>query len=190
MTRHGLAKCATFDDTYLSFVLKAPPTGISVPAGAYYLTKQGLDGHRYRLGHPLAQHILDEASQRKLTSAHVTFDYLAWKQKAISLEAFVGASGVLAVRKLSVSGADAQDHILFAAVADDGRAIEPAAAQRLFDLPVRKSRMAWLPLPSPFSKAWKTNRWRSSKLWSIVSPHGSTKRSQSLTRGPRTNAPA
>jgi len=37
-----------------------------------------------------------------------------------------------------VSGADAQDHILFAAVTEDGRAIEPAAAQRLFDLPVRK----------------------------------------------------
>jgi superfamily II DNA or RNA helicase len=138
VTRHELAKRATFDDAYLSFVLKTPPAGITVPTGAYYLTKQGLDGHRYRLGHPLAQHVLDEASQRRLAGAHVTFDYGAWQQKAINLEPFVGTSGVLAVRKLSVSGADAQDHILFAAVTEDGRVIEPAAAQRLFDLPVRK----------------------------------------------------
>ena len=42
------------------------------------------------------------------------------------------------MRKLSVSGADAQDHILISAVTEDGRAIDPAVAQRLFDLPVRQ----------------------------------------------------
>jgi ERCC4-related helicase len=137
VTRHELVKQATFNDAYLSFMLKAPPKDLNIPTGVYYLTKHGLDGHRYRLGHPLAQHILDEASQRPLTSAHIVFDYGAWKQKAISLDPFIGASGVLAVRKLSVSGADAQDHILIAAVTEDGRMIDPAAAQRLFDLPVR-----------------------------------------------------
>jgi ERCC4-related helicase len=149
VTRHELAKRATFDDDYLSFVLKAPPTGLAVPMGAYYLTKQGLDGHRYRLGHPLAQHVLDAASQRQLTGAHVVFDYAAWKLRAVSLEPYVGASGVLAVRKLSVSGADAQDHMLIAAVTEDGRAIDPAAALRLFELPARKATdgIASPPLP-------------------------------------------
>jgi superfamily II DNA/RNA helicase len=138
VTRHELAKQATFDDAYLSFVLKAAPTGLSAPAGAYYLTKQGLDGHRYRLGHPLAQHVLDQASERTLAGAHVTFDYAAWQQKAVTVKPYVGASGVLAVRKLSISGADAQDHILIAAVTDDGRPIDPSAAHRLFELPVKK----------------------------------------------------
>ena len=108
-----------------------------MPAGAYYLTKHGLDGHRYRLGHPLAQHVLDQAAQRNLSGAHVTFDYAAWKQKTLSLQPFVGASGIMAVRKLSISGADAQDHILIAAVTDDGRPIDASAAHRLFELPVR-----------------------------------------------------
>jgi hypothetical protein len=138
VTRHELAKQATFNDAYLSFVLKSPPVGLTVPSGAYYLTKQGLDGHRYRLGHPLAQHVLDEAAQRRLAGGHVTFDYGAWQQKALSLQPYIGASGVLAVRKLSVSGADAQDHILIAAVTEDGRRIDPAAAHRLFELPVFK----------------------------------------------------
>jgi hypothetical protein len=109
-TRHELAKLATFDDAYLSFALKAPPSGVTVPVGAYYLTKQGLDGHRYRLGHPLAQHVLAQAGTRRLDGAHLAFDYSGWRQKAVSLEPFVGGSGIMAVRKLSISGSDAQDH--------------------------------------------------------------------------------
>jgi superfamily II DNA or RNA helicase len=138
VTRYELARQATFDDNYLSFILKAAPLGVTVPAGAYYLTKHGLDGHRYRLGHPLAQHVLDQAAQRQLAGAHITFDYSEWKQKALSLQPYVGAKGIMAVRKLSIGGADAQDHILIAAVTDDGRNIEVAAAHRLFELPVKK----------------------------------------------------
>lgn len=140
VTRHELGKRASFDDAYLSFVLKSPPDGVDAPTGAYYLTKQGLDGHRYRLGHPLAQHLLDEAGSRVLSGAHIAFDYGGWQQRAIALEPYVGASGLLAVRKLSISGADAQDHVLIAAVTEDGRMIDAKAARRLFDLPARKLR--------------------------------------------------
>jgi len=138
VTRHELAKLATFDDSYLSFTLKATPSGVTVPAGAYFLTKQALDGHRYRLGHPLAQHVLAQAGTRTLDGAHLAFDYSGWKQKAVGLEPFVGGGGIMAVRKLSISGSDAQDHILIAAVTDNGQPIEPRAALRLFELPARK----------------------------------------------------
>ncbi len=140
VTRHELGKRAAFDEVYLGFVLKAPPDGLDVPAGAYFLTKQGLDGHRYRLGHPLAQHLLDRAGSRALAGAHMVFDYSGWKQRAVALEPYVGTTGLLAARKLSISGADAQDHVLVAAVTVDGRMIEPKAARRLFDLPARKRR--------------------------------------------------
>lgn len=140
VTRHELGKRAAFDEVYLGFVLKAPPDGLDVPAGAYFLTKQGLDGHRYRLGHPLAQHLLDRAGSRALAGAHMVFDYSGWKQRAVVLEPYVGTTGRLAARKLSISGADAQDHVLVAAVTVDGRIIEPKAARRLFDLPARKRR--------------------------------------------------
>ena len=142
VTQRELGRRATFDDAYLSFVLKSPPDGLDVPAGAYYLTKQGLDGHRYRLGHPLAQHLLDQAGSRALAGGHIAFDYSGWRQRAVALEPYVGASGLLAARKLSVSGADAQDHVLVAAVTEDGRIIDPKAARRLFELPARKMRDA------------------------------------------------
>jgi ERCC4-related helicase len=137
VTRHELAKNAEFDDDYMTFRLKSAPAGTSVAPGQYFMTKQGLDGHRYRLGHPLAQHILGDAARRTLNSADITFDYGAWPQKAVSLEAFVGSVGTLVAHKLSVRGADDQDHVILSAVVDDGRRIDAKTAMRLFELPAK-----------------------------------------------------
>lgn len=140
LTQYELAAQAKFDEDYLEFNLTKRPEGLDVPDGPYFLTKEGLVGHRYRLGHPLARYVLDKAAGRALNGAHISFDYAAWEQKAVSLEAYVGASGSMLVRKLSISGIDAQDHILIAARIDDGREIDPKAAMRLFDLPATKAR--------------------------------------------------
>lgn len=137
LTKHELKRHADFDDGYLSFVLKKPVDGVQAPLGGYYLTKQGLDGHRYRLGHPLAQFAVGQAGARALNGADITFDYSAWPQKAASLDPLLGKSGTLTVHKLSITGVDAQDHIIYSGVADDGTRMKPRAAARLFELPVK-----------------------------------------------------
>lgn len=139
VTQFELAGQAKFDEDYLHFFLTTRPEGVDVPDGPYFLTKEGLVGHRYRLGHPLAQHVLGRAAERALPAAHVTFDYGGWQQRAVSIEPYVGSAGTMVVRKLSISGLDAQDHILIAAQTQDGRTIDPAAALRLFDLPAKKT---------------------------------------------------
>ena len=136
MTKYELGKDAAFDDDHLTFVLKR--TVGSIAPGGFYLGKAGLDGHRYRLGHPLAQHLLDQAMQRPVAPAHLVFDHTGWEAKSAALAGHVGAGGTLSARMLSVSGADKQDHLLLAAVLDDGTALDPVTAQRLFDLPVMR----------------------------------------------------
>ncbi|WP_233453815.1 SNF2-related protein [Tsuneonella flava] len=135
LSKHELKRHADFDDAYLSFVLKKPVDGLNVPLGGYHLTKNALEGHRYRLGHPLAKFALDQASGRNLNGATITFDYSAWPQKAASVEPILGQQGVLSVRKVSVSGLDEQDHLIFCGISDAGVALEEQAAQRLFELP-------------------------------------------------------
>jgi len=147
ITKHELGKLAKFDDDYLTFSLKAAPDGIEVPAGSYFLSKQGIDGHRYRLGHPLAQHLLSLSATRKLNGAELVFDYTAWPQTAVAISPFVGMSGTLVAHKLSVRGADDQDHLIIAAMTDDGVRIEAAAAMRLFEMPSWKNGAADLQLP-------------------------------------------
>ena len=134
VTKFELGRDGAFDDDHLTFTLKKP-VGPSKPGG-FFLGKTGLDGHRYRLGHPLAQHLLDEAANRHLPRRHLVFDYARWEASAAALKPFVGQSGTLSARQLSVTGIDSQDHILLAAITDDGQPLDPAAAMRLFELPV------------------------------------------------------
>ena len=137
VTKHELKVHADFDDGYLSFLLKKPVNGVDAPTGAYHLTKKGLEGHRYRLGHPLAQFAVGQASGRTLNGAHITFDYSAWPQTAANIDPLVGKSGTLTVHKLSITGVDAQDHIIYSGFADDGTKVKPRASARLFELPVK-----------------------------------------------------
>lgn len=99
-----------------------------------------MEGHRYRLGHPLAQHLLGKAANRSLSRRHLVFDYARWEANAAALKPFVGKSGTLSARLLSVTGIDAQDHILLAAITEEGHSLDPAAAMRLFELPVSVSK--------------------------------------------------
>ena len=158
VTKHELAKHAKFDDDYLSFALKSLPHGIAAPVGHYFMTKQGLDGHRYRLGHPLAQHIMGNAATRALNGANFVFDYGAWPQKSVALEPFIGSSGTLTAHKLSVRGSDDQDHIIMAALTDDGRRIDTKTAMRLFELPAQHEGAAELSVPQSVTDAVHSER--------------------------------
>jgi ERCC4-related helicase len=158
VTKHELGKTAKFDDDYWTFALKAVPEGTTVPPGNYFLSRHGIDGHRYRLGHPLAQHLLSIAASRKLDGADIVFDYTAWPQTAIAIEPLVGKTGTLVAHKLAIRGADDQDHIIIAAMTDDGVRVDAKAAMRLFELPARKNGTAELRLPEAVSETVQKQR--------------------------------
>ncbi|MAJ64580.1 MAG: DEAD/DEAH box helicase [Micavibrio sp. TMED2] len=139
VTQHELRQHARFDDEYLTFTLKRAPEGLDVPIGGYGIAKNGLSEHRYRLGHPLAQHVIGKARDRGLNGGSILFDYSGWPAKAVSIEPLVGRSGILAAHCLSFSGFDEQDHILFAAKTDDGQDIDPDIVRRLFEMPCRQA---------------------------------------------------
>jgi len=139
VTQHELRQHANFDDEYLTFTLKRAPDGLDVPTGGYGIAKNGLSEHRYRLGHPLAQHVIARARERNLNGAALVFDYSGWPAKAVNIEPLVGQSGILAARCLSFSGFDEQDHILLAAKTEDGRDIDPDIVRRLFEMPCRQA---------------------------------------------------
>lgn len=147
VTKHELGMQAKFDDDDFIFMLTAAPDGIQAAPGYYYMSRHGGGGHRYRLGHPLAQHLLSNAASRKLSGAAIVFDYTKWPQRAVAIEPHVGKAGTLVAHKLSVRGADDQDHIILAAMTDDGARLDPKAAMRLFELPARMDGAAELRLP-------------------------------------------
>lgn len=136
LTKNELDGATVFDDKLLTFSLRETgELGAGIPAGTYTLAREVGDAHRYRLGHPLAQALISRAKGRDLCSAQISFDYTAWPQKAAIIEPLVGQSGVLHLTRLSITGADEQDHLLLCAMTDSGELVPEEAARRFFDLP-------------------------------------------------------
>lgn len=138
LTKFALKDKAEFDDENLTFNLTQPfDERLSISTGTYALTRKNIDSHRYRIGHPLAQHIISESKNINPEPAHIVFDYSSWSQKANSLEPFKNKSGVLNLSLLSINGADEQDHLLITAISDFGEPLDEDATKRFFDLPVK-----------------------------------------------------
>ena len=138
LTRHELDGQAEFLDD-ASFRLAAnpfPKQGNAIPLGLYELPRRSGEAHLYRLNHPLAEAIVAQAKDRDLPPAEIRFDYGRHDGKVSTLEPYIGKAGWLALSQFSVESLDqAEDHLICAAVTDDGQALDEPVAQRLLTLP-------------------------------------------------------
>ena len=136
LTRHELNGYATFADSEDSFVLTANPfSDVEVPTGRYELARRCGDAHRYRLGHPLAVRLVQQASERSSAPAEIVFDGDGIVPRLGSLAEYRGGRGELLVCKLSVESMNqAEDHLLVAAVTMDKQVVPQEVACRFFFL--------------------------------------------------------
>jgi adenine-specific DNA-methyltransferase len=140
VTQFELAELAEFQGDS-AFRLAHHPFGGEIPTGLYELPRRTGEAHLYRLGHPLAQRVLERAKARALPSASVIFDLAAHEGKVSILEPLKGRSGLLAVSLLTVESLEqAEDHLLAAGRTDDGTPLDPETVHRLLALPARQER--------------------------------------------------
>ena len=139
LTRAELQGNAQFDET--GFTLARTPTGVSedeAPPGRYELPRRSGEAHLYRTGHPLAQALIAQAREQALPYATLVFDYGLYHSKVSTLESLRGKSGQLAFQILSVEVlGSAEDHMLLAALTDDGEILHAEDPQKLMRLPAR-----------------------------------------------------
>ena len=137
ITRHELDGCAEFlgDST---FRLNSHAFGDEIALGLYELPRRSGDAHLYRMTHPLAEAVIARAKTRSLPLAEVQLAYGDHEGKISSLEPHLGKSGWLTLYQLEIESLDqAEDYLVFAAVTDDGSALDPEAAARLLKVPGR-----------------------------------------------------
>jgi adenine-specific DNA-methyltransferase len=136
LSRYALHQHADFPAEGSAFHLNSNPFLKSdIPLGLYRMGRHVEDGHVFRIGHPLAQRILQDAANKSLAETAIIFDYSNHPLKISILEPLVGKSGYLSLVRLSVESFEEEDHLVFAAVTDDGTVLDEAQAQRLFSLP-------------------------------------------------------
>lgn len=138
LTQYALAPYAEFYEGRHAFMLKRIPFDhVTLPLGPYEMGRDIENAHVYRIGQPVAQHILKLAGGKQLDPARLVFDYTGYPGKVSVLEPLVGQSGSLALSRLSVEALDAEDYLIFGAFTSDGAELEQELCQRLFSLPGR-----------------------------------------------------
>lgn len=130
LTKYVLHADATFNDEQHTFMLKKPVAGS--PLGLYRLFSQQGDGIAYRLSHPLAQHVLNEA----LTIPFDTTGTLRFSPSTTRLNVQLPddlryRSGWMLLSCLQVDSLDEEQHLLFTAFTDDGRFLTQEQCERL-----------------------------------------------------------
>ena len=136
LTRHLLTEYAHFDADDYRFTLHTNPfPGETIHPGPYRMGKGVEDANTYRVGHPLAQRVLQRGKALTPLSAEVTFQYTGSGKHIAVLESLLGQQGWLACARLTLNALETEDRLVFSGITDDGGALDEAQCRRLFDLP-------------------------------------------------------
>lgn len=130
------------------FLEKNPFPGEQIHPGPYRVGRNVEDVNRYRLGHPLAQRVIQKCLELDTPDSELHFDFSTAQRKIAVLEPLVGKSGLLRLTRLTITALDTEDRLIFSAVTDDGKPLDETQCQRLFSLSSRDP----LPLPDTDSK--------------------------------------
>jgi superfamily II DNA/RNA helicase len=144
ITTYSLADYASFNDSDRSFVLKKNPfSGETIHAGPYRIRHKNSttekhtiddDVNIYRVGHPLAQKVIKQCQSIELPPQEVTFNYTGTNKIISILEPLKDSMGWMQIKMLTVSSFEMEDHLLYAAITDDGIILDKEQCQRLFSL--------------------------------------------------------
>ena len=140
VTQHALQQEATFDQEALAFHLLSSPVA-NVPVGHYQLIRKDQELKRgmrvYRLGHPLGEHVIEQAKRADTPLREVVFDYSNHGTRISLVEQLKGKDGYLLLQRLRVKGIEEEDHLLFTGATSDGKALDSETCTKLFNCSAR-----------------------------------------------------
>ena len=155
-TQFFLGDSATFTNNYTFSLLENPFPEEFIHAGPYMILKTSEtqkkstmlvpdDTNIYRVGHPLAQRILDACKALETPVRTVAFDYQNTIGRVAYLEQFIGASGWMTVSRLSVQSFETEDYLIASCITDEGENIPSDMVDRILSLEAKEDDMVSLP---------------------------------------------
>jgi hypothetical protein len=148
---------ATFDDREDSFRLdKNPFPTEKINPGPYRILRSTSeikktevevdeDTNIFRVGHPLAQRIIEACKVLKTPTIEVVFDYTGGDKKITVLEELVGQSGWMQASLFSISSFELEEHVILAAASDSVRVIDPEIVRLFFNLEASEKERVYVP---------------------------------------------
>ncbi len=139
LTRAELDHHADFDADGFS-LLHSPCADLEgIALGRYELPRRSGDSHLYRIGHPLAAWVTQQAISRQLPGSRLVFDYDGYGTQVSTLKAHRGQTGWLTVSLISVDALSQQEqHLIVAATTAEGVALAEDDPEKLLRLPAHQ----------------------------------------------------
>jgi superfamily II DNA/RNA helicase len=144
-TQYFLAEKAHYQNDYSFKLLENPFPNENIHSGPYMILKANEHGRKseieipddtniYRIGHKLAQRILQGCKELETPVKEVIFDYTNSNTKIVYLEQFIGKSGWMKVQLLQVNSFELEEYFLISCFTDEGEIIDDQMANRFFSL--------------------------------------------------------
>lgn len=148
LTRFLLDDYASFQDTGYSFTLHTNPfPDETIHSGPYRMGKSIESANTYRVGHPLAQRVLQRGMALSPSPAEVTFDLSGSGKNIAILAPLMGKTGWLTCSQLTMSALETEDQLVLCAMPDDGDTLDDSQCRRFFDLPAVVGNCCSVPQP-------------------------------------------
>jgi len=136
ITQFSLNNNANFSKEDHSFTLiNNPYPEALIHPGEYRIGKNIDDANVYRIGHPLAQKIIEDCKKAELKEIELVFDYSNSIMNIAAIENFVGKSGYMTAKMISVNSFELEEFIQLSGVSEDGFVLEKEHCERFFSLP-------------------------------------------------------
>ena len=157
ITKHFLKDSAKFNHSDNSFTLiNNPFPAEKIHSGPYLLLRTSQnrkkseilvaeDTNVYRVGHPLAQRIIESCKLSNPGICTVNFDYSNTPKKITLIERFIGTSGWLKANLFSITSFDTEENILFSCITDDGTVINSDICEKFFSLSADSGNTIYMP---------------------------------------------
>ncbi|MGE4502109.1 MAG: SNF2-related protein [Thiomicrospira sp.] len=127
------------------FVLNSLPKDApaNIPLGEYELPRRDGEQHIYRLGHPLAQWLIEHAKNIELQPAHLLFDTRLKDTKVSVIEQLKGQQGQLQVVRFSVESMQrTEDHLILCGLDEQQNFMNAEVLEKLLNFPVAQTQPA------------------------------------------------
>ena len=136
-SKHVINGRAQFNDEQHDFILNQPPTK-EIKTGHYQLVsknshdRESCAEHIYRMNHPLGEHVIEQAKERKTPDSLIRFDISHHEGKISLIEEMKGESGWLALDLLRIDSFQSEEHLIFTGLDHRGTPIEQEVCEKLF----------------------------------------------------------
>jgi hypothetical protein len=140
LTKYYLRNDAQFSDSYPAFTLTRNPfEGETIHPGPYRIGKGIDDSNVYRIGHRLAELIIEKVKGFQLEVKTLSFDLTKYGKKISALNDLQQKSGWIAMRLLAIDSFEGEDHVILLGITDEGTFLDDAQCRWLFELPAEET---------------------------------------------------